>query len=49
MKVSLKKYIREVIHHHEAEYGEIRKENVPHLPSDHPELDETPFLITKQG
>ena len=44
MKVSLEKYIKEVLRRHESDYGEIRKENVPHSPSDHPEMDDTPFL-----
>ena len=44
MKVSLEKYIKEVIRRHETDYGEIRKENVPHSPSDHPEMDDTPLL-----
>ena len=44
VKVSLEKYIREVIRKFESDYGELRKENVPHSPSDHPELDDSPKL-----
>jgi len=42
--VSLEKYIREVIRKFESDYGELRKENVPHSPLDHPELDDSPKL-----
>ena len=44
MKVSLEKYVKGVLRRHESDYGEIRKENVPHSPADHPEMDDTPFL-----
>ena len=44
MKVSLKKYINEIITRHEKKNGSLRKENVPHSPSDHPELDDSPHL-----
>ena len=47
MKVSLEKYIKEVLRRHKSDYGEIRKENAPHLPADHPELDDTPLLDSK--
>ena len=48
VKVSLEKYIHEVIRKFESKYGEIRKENVPHSPSDHPETDDSPKL-NKEG
>ena len=44
MKVTLKKYIKEILIRHERKHGTIRKENVPHSPNDHPELDDSPFL-----
>ena len=44
MKVSLVKYIKEVLKRHESDHCKIRKENVPHSPADHPEMDDTPFL-----
>ena len=44
VKISLEKYIREVIRKFESKYGDIRKENVPHSPSDHPEMDDSPRL-----
>ena len=47
LKVSLEKYIKEVLRRHESDYGELRKENVPHSPGDHPEMDDTPYLDSK--
>ena len=44
VKVSSRKYITEVISRYEKEYGELRKENVPCKPGDHPELDDSPTL-----
>lgn len=44
IKVSMEKYVREVIRKYESTNGSIRKENVPSTPHDHPELDESPFL-----
>ena len=44
IKVSLEKYIKEVIRKFEKKHGTFRKENVPHSPNDHPELDDSPFL-----
>ena len=44
MKVTLEKYIKEVMRGHEKDYGGIRKENVPHSSSDHPEMDNIQLL-----
>ena len=44
IKISSKKYIKEIISRYEKKYGTLKKENVPSKPTDHPELDETPFL-----
>lgn len=44
MKVSLKKYINEVLARYERKHGTLRKENVPHSPNDHPETDDSPYL-----
>ena len=44
MKVTLEKYIKEVMRGREKDYGEIRKENVPHSPSDYPEMDNIQLL-----
>jgi len=44
IKVSLKKYVKEIISKHERKYGSLRKENVTHTPSDHPEIDDSNFL-----
>ena len=40
----LEKYIKEVIRKFEADNKEIRKENVPYSPGDHPEMDYRPKL-----
>ena len=39
IKVSLKKYILEVVSKHEKNFGTLRKEKVPQSVNDHPELD----------
>ena len=44
IKISLKKYITEIISKHESKYGPLRKEKVPHSPNDHPELDDSALL-----
>ena len=44
IKVSSRKYISEVISRYESKNGSLRKENVPAIPNDHPEEDETPLL-----
>ena len=44
IKVSLKKYILEIINKHEKKFGNLRKEKVPHTHNDHPELDNSQFL-----
>ena len=43
IKVSLKKYIKEVISKHEKKYGSLRQEK-PHAAKDHPELDQSRLL-----
>ena len=44
IKINSLKYIKEIIKKFEKKYGELRKENVPCTPKDHPELDDTPLL-----
>ena len=44
IKVSMEKYIKEVIRKYESKHGSIRKENIPSSHNDHPEMDESPFL-----
>ena len=44
IKVSIEKYLKEVIGRFEAKHGVLRKENIPHSHNDHPELDDSPFL-----
>ena len=44
IKISLKKYITEIISKHEAKYGILQKEKLPHSPNDHPELDDSALL-----
>ena len=43
-KISLEKYIKEVIRRFEKKHGTLRKENVPSSPNDHPEQDDSPLL-----
>ena len=44
IKISLKKYISEVINKHEKKYGPLRKEKTPYMHNDHPELDNSTLL-----
>ena len=44
MKISLEKYVNEIVRKFELKHGTLRKENVPYHPNDHPELDDTPLL-----
>ena len=48
MRVSCTKYITEILRRYENKYGQLRKENVPASPGDHPEMDDTP-LLDKNG
>ena len=48
MKVSLKKYILEVINKHEKSFGSLRKEKVPQSINNHPELD-TSSELNEEG
>ena len=48
IKVSLKKYILEIINKHEKNFGALRKEKVPQTTNDHPELDNSTPL-DKEG
>ena len=42
--MSSTKYITEILRQYENKHGQLRKENVPTSPGDHPELDNTPLL-----
>ena len=44
IKVSLEKYVKEIIRKFEKKHGTLRKESVPHSANDHPELDDSPLL-----
>ena len=44
IKISLEKYIKEVVRRFELKHGTLRKENVAISPGDHPENDDTPLL-----
>ena len=44
MKISLEKYVNEIVRKFELKHGTLRKENVPYHSNDHPELDDTPLL-----
>ena len=44
LKVSLNKYVKEVISRFERKNGTIRKENVPHSANDHLETDDSPYM-----
>ena len=48
IKISLEKYVEEVVRSSEVKYGALRKENVPYSTNDHPETDDTP-LMDDQG
>ena len=48
IKISLEKYVKEVVRSFEVKYGTLRKEKVPYSPNDHPETDDTP-LMDDQG
>ena len=48
IKISMEKYIKEVIRRFENKHGTLRKENSPHASNDHPELDDSP-LLDSQG
>ena len=44
IKISLEKYIKEVVRRFENKHGTLRKENVPSSPGDHPENDDSALL-----
>ena len=48
IKVSLKKYIEEVITRHEKQYGTLCQKKVPHATKDHPELDQSRLLNVEE-
>ena len=48
IKISLEKYVKEVIRRFEVKHGSIRKENVPYSPNNHPETDDS-LLLDEQG
>ena len=48
IKVSLKKYILEIINKYEKNFGMLRKEKVPQSINDHPELD-TSTQLDEEG
>jgi len=48
IKISLEKYIKEVVRRFELKHGTLRKENVPSSPGDHPENDDT-ALLNEEG
>ena len=48
IKVHSKKYVTEIIKRYEKQYGSLKKHNVPSIPNDHPELDDSPLLDEKE-
>ena len=44
IKISNYKYINEVLKRYESQHGELRKEKIPIVNKDHPELDDTELL-----